>query len=101
MIKRVAHCFAVLGLVVGMIACGGGGGGSSQTVPITLNGTTKTVSFGGQLTFPAKVTGTSNTAVTWTVNGVTNGNSTVGTIQTSLGDSQVATYTAPATVPTT
>jgi hypothetical protein len=101
MIKRVAHCFAVLGLFAGMIACGGGGGGSNQTVSITLNGTTNTVAVGGQLSFTATVTGTSNTAVTWTVNGVTNGNGTVGTIQTSLGDTQVATYTAPATVPAT
>ncbi len=100
MIKRVAHCFAVLGLMVGMVACGGGGG-SNQTVSITLNGTTNTVAVGGQLTFTATVSGTSNTAVIWTVNGVTNGNSTVGTIQTSLGDTDVATYTAPATVPAT
>lgn len=44
--------------------------------------------------FIATVTGTSNTAVTWQVDGVTGGNATVGTIDTS------GNYTAPATVPT-
>jgi YVTN family beta-propeller protein len=44
--------------------------------------------------FTDTVTGTTNSAVTWSVNGVNGGNSTVGTI-TSTG-----LYTAPATVPT-
>jgi hypothetical protein len=43
--------------------------------------------------FTATVTGTSNTAVTWQVNGVTGGNSTVGTITSS------GLYTAPSAVP--
>ena len=43
--------------------------------------------------FIATVTGTSNTAVTWQVDGVTGGNSTVGTIDTS------GNYTGPANVP--
>ena len=43
--------------------------------------------------FTATVTGTTNTAVTWSVNGVAGGNSTVGTISTS------GAYTAPATAP--
>src|SRR5256884_732352 len=43
--------------------------------------------------FTATVTGSSNTAVTWEVNGVTGGNSTTGTVSTS------GLYTAPATVP--
>jgi len=45
-------------------------------------------------TFIATVTGTTNTAVTWQVNGVTGGNATLGTIDTS------GNYTAPAAVPT-
>src|SRR5208337_3530400 len=44
--------------------------------------------------FAATVTGTSNTAVTWQVNGVPQGNTTFGTIDTS------GNYTAPANVPT-
>ena len=43
--------------------------------------------------FSAAVSGTNNTAVTWTVNGVAGGNSTVGTI------SNGGLYTAPAAVP--
>lgn len=43
--------------------------------------------------FTATVTGTSNTAVTWSVNGVAGGNATVGTVDTS------GMYSAPASVP--
>jgi len=43
--------------------------------------------------FTATVTGSTNTAVTWQVNGVTGGNSTTGTVSTT------GLYTAPATVP--
>jgi hypothetical protein len=48
------------------------------------------------LGFTASVTGTSNTGVTWTVNGITNGNSTYGTI---TGTGLTVTYNAPAAVP--
>jgi serine protease len=44
--------------------------------------------------FTADVAGTTNTAVTWQVNGVTGGNATVGTISTT------GVYTPPAAVPT-
>jgi len=43
--------------------------------------------------FMATVIGTTNTAVNWSVNGVTGGNSTVGTVSTN------GLYTAPASVP--
>ena len=43
--------------------------------------------------FAAAVAGTTNTTVTWSVNGVVGGNSTVGTISTT------GLYTAPAAVP--
>ena len=48
------------------------------------------------LSITASVTNTSNTAVTWTVNGATNGNSTFGTIS---GSGLTVTYKAPAAVP--
>ena len=48
---------------------------------------------GGTQTFTATVTGTTNTAVTWQVNGVAGGNSTVGTVSSS------GVYTAPGLVP--
>jgi hypothetical protein len=46
-------------------------------------------------------TTSTSTAVTWQVNGVTGGNTTVGTILASATDAQQATYTAPGAVPTT
>lgn len=48
---------------------------------------------GAAQAFAATVTGSTNTAVTWSVNGVNGGNATVGTI------SSAGLYTAPATVP--
>ncbi|HWZ99963.1 MAG TPA: hypothetical protein VN025_19555, partial [Candidatus Dormibacteraeota bacterium] len=62
-------------------------------VTVTVN--PKTVNIATSLTqqFTATVANTSNTAVTWQVNGVTGGNSTVGTISAS------GLYTAPAAVP--
>ncbi len=46
--------------------------------------------------FTASVKGTTDTGVTWTVNGVANGNSTYGTI---TGSGLSVTYHAPASVP--
>jgi len=66
----------------------------STTITLTLS-TSPTVSevyTGASQTFSANVTGTTNTAVNWLVNGVAGGNATVGTILAGV-------YTAPATVP--
>jgi Protein of unknown function (DUF3443) len=91
------------GLVTGialLFGCGGGsnsgGGGSTPTVTVTLTASSQTVLTGGAVNLSAAVSGTSNTAVTWTVNGTTNGNSLVGTIS---GSGLTAVYTAPASVP--
>jgi len=62
-------------------------------VGISVTPTSVTTQKGTTQQFTASVTGTTNTAVTWQVNGVTGGNSTVGTVSTS------GLYTAPATVP--
>ncbi len=64
-------------------------------VVVSISPTTASVVVSATQTFTPTVTGTANTAVTWTVNGVTNGNSTVGTINPATG-----VYTAPAGVPT-
>ena len=50
---------------------------------------------GGTQSFTALVTGTTNTAVTWSVNGIAGGNSTAGTI------SNAGVYTAPQILPST
>jgi uncharacterized repeat protein (TIGR03803 family) len=54
---------------------------------------TAQVIINGLQQFTANVSGTTNTAVTWSVNGANGGNSTVGTISTG------GLYTAPASVP--
>jgi hypothetical protein len=68
-------------------------GTAPQPVSVTISPTTASVQSGTTQQFAAGVTGTSNTSVTWSVNGVQGGNSTVGTV------SSAGLYTAPATVP--
>src|SRR5216117_2738657 len=60
------------------------------SVSVTISPILATVAAGGTQQFTATVQNTSNTAVTWQVNGVTGGNATVGTISSS------GLYTAPA-----
>ena len=73
-----------------MIAASGAGAISVSTTPagVTVVYTSHTQ------TFAAAVTGESNTSVTWEVNGVAGGSSTVGTID------DTGLYTAPSTLPT-
>src|SRR5258708_30503171 len=56
----------------------GGCGTSKQTVAITISPTAATVKLGQTQQFTATVTGNSNKNVTWTVNGVNWGNTSVG-----------------------
>ncbi|HSY12375.1 MAG TPA: hypothetical protein VK976_09315 [Verrucomicrobiae bacterium] len=60
-------------------------------ITVTIAPTTATVGAGQTQQFTATVTGTTNTGVTWSVDGVTGGNTTVGTVSTS------GLYSAPAT----
>ena len=78
------------------------GGGPSNVVDFTVSSPAVTVTVGpstvqlppsGLQQFVATVTGLSNTAVNWAINGVPGGNSSVGTI------SEAGLYTAPATAP--
>src|SRR5205807_7707270 len=62
----------------------------TAAVNVTISPTSATVATRGTQQFTATVQNTSNTAVTWQVNGVTGGNATVGTISSS------GLYTAPA-----
>ncbi|MFL6603832.1 MAG: S8 family serine peptidase [Steroidobacteraceae bacterium] len=67
----------------------------AMPVAVAVTPATASVQVGnGMQTFAAAVTNTANTAVTWSVNGVTGGNATVGMI------SVAGVYTAPATAPT-
>ena len=73
----------------------GGSNSSSNTITVTVTPTTATLSASQTTSFTASVINTSNTAVTWLVNGIEGGNATYGTITAS------GSYTAPATVTST
>jgi len=96
---RRVNVLLVLCTAVLLAGCSGlnsaksGGGGNSGGVSVTISPTSATVVVGQNTAFQATVTGSSNTAVTWEVNGTTGGNSTVGTV------SNTGVYTAPANVP--
>ena len=61
-------------------------------VQVTVSPSTANLAPSGTQQFTAAVTGTTNTAVTWSVNGATGGNSTVGTV------SNTGLYVGPASV---
>ncbi len=83
-------CLGCLSLFVG---CSGGGGSTPVVNPaVTISGNTQ-ARLGSSVQLTAIVTNTSNTAVTWQVNGVAGGNSSTGTIST------IGLYTPPATIP--
>ena len=85
---------SVLVLAVLLAGCNASGTNNTQNQQptVTISGASQ-VRVGGTVSFTASVSNLSNTSVTWQVNGVTGGNSTVGTIAGG-------TYTPPATVPT-
>lgn len=90
----------VLAVIVALASLLTGCSGSSSSpapppVPVTVSVSppSATIQTGSTLQFSASVTNTSNTAVTWQVNGTAGGSSSAGTI-TSGG-----LYTAPASVP--
>src|ERR1700689_188621 len=80
-----------------LLVCGCGGGGEVSPPPPVINvqvlPSTANVRAGSTQAFTVTVTGTTNTSVTWKVNNVTGGNSTVGTIDGS------GNYSAPAVLP--
>jgi len=75
------------------MSCCGSGGSTHPSVVVNVSPASATMQVNGQARFTASVFGTTNTAVTWQVNGKKGGNSNLGTI-TSTG-----VYTAPASVP--
>jgi len=72
---------------------GGGGGGGGGTVVVNVSPQTASKFPTQQQQFMASVSGTSNTQVTWQVNGATGGSPAAGTIDNS------GMYTAPNAVP--
>jgi hypothetical protein len=67
---------------------------TAPTVAVSVTPTTTSIAPNGTQQFTATVQNTSNLAVTWTVDGTANGNTTVGTI---TGTGATITYTALAT----
>jgi len=72
---------------------GGSGGGGQKNVAVTISPTSASPVRGAAVNFQAHVTGTTNTGVTWTVNGVAGGTAQTGTISSS------GQYNAPSMLP--
>lgn len=95
-------------VIAAFAGCGGGNSsGSSQivsSVSVSPEGATS-VAAGGKENFNATVTLANNTVdstavVTWLVNNIAGGNSTIGTITISTAGSQEIVYNAPNSIPT-
>ena len=86
----LAGTLAALILVCG---CGGAGMTPPPVINVVVSPGSASVRAGSSQSFTAIVTGTTNTAVTWEVNSLAGGNSTLGTIDAS------GNYSAPAVVP--
>ena len=87
-----------MGAAVLLTGCGGQGSGTqavqatAAVVRVSLAPAVSTVAPGGIVSFTAAVSGTTDQAVSWSVNGVLQGNSSVGTVP---GPDNLATYYAP------
>jgi hypothetical protein len=90
--------FLPLIVLTAMIWAGCGGNNSTPAaagVAITISPTTASVAGGATQAFTATVTGSTNTAVTWQVNGENGGDTIIGTV------SSTGVYTAPNVLPST
>lgn len=95
---------AMVGILILTGACSGGGGSNgagnagttapAETVTVALVGVPADINVSDTVPVTAQVKGVANTAVTWTVDGIPNGSSDVGTI---AGSGNTVTYTAPTT----
>jgi hypothetical protein len=86
----------VIGLIcLWLTSCGGGSSHSPSSVSTAVHVSPSAAIVATSTTqqFTATVTGVSNTAVNWSVNGVAGGNGTVGTV------SGTGLYTAPSLIP--
>lgn len=89
--KFSGPCLA-LSIAFTLVGCSSSNNSSTTPPPVvsvTLNQSAASVDVSRPMPFTATVTGTTNTAVTWSVDSVSGGNSTVGTISTT------GLYTAP------
>src|ERR1700733_11023715 len=70
-----------------------------STIRVSITPSTATIAPGESFTFTANVTGTTNTAVTWEVNGNAGGDVTDGFIVPGGGNGNTAVYTVPVSNP--
>jgi hypothetical protein len=92
--KRALQLAAALCVIATLCACGGGDEfNNTNTLMVTVSPATVTVQEGSAQQFTVTVTNSSDKTVSWLVNGIAGGNSTIGTITTT------GLYTAPNTVP--
>jgi hypothetical protein len=98
-IKRIWCAWTLLRAALLIAGCGAGVAQKTAPPPPTagvsvgVSPTTASIRAGDSYTFQATVSGSSNTAVTWSVNGTNGGSATVGTIDSN------GKYTAPANLP--
>ena len=90
--ERLLLVCAFLPALLGLSSCGGYNAAATPT--ITVSGTLSSVNVNGTVQFTATILNLSSTLVSWQVNTVPSGNTTVGTIDAS------GLYTAPKAVPT-
>ena len=90
---RYVRILMVTSCLVWVVACGGSTNNPPPLVSVSMTPATATVDTGQTQQFTATASNASNTAFTWSVNGIDGGSSTVGTISDS------GLYTAPATPP--
>ncbi|WP_285727237.1 hypothetical protein, partial [Geothrix rubra] len=91
----------VIGVVTSLIACSGGAAAPTSApaqsvsggIAVAVNPSSSRIGPGDTLSLTATVTGTTDTSVTWSVDGFQDGNATVGTL---TGSGSTVTYTAPA-----
>jgi hypothetical protein len=103
-VRSMARWLALMAITQ-QVACSGGGGGGGPTnnnvdpapaLTVSVTPSSAQISAGGTVQFIATVQNATNLAVNWQVNGLTGGNSSVGTI-TPSGPGTAA-YMAPAKV---
>ena len=95
---RIAVLAGLLALATVLTGCGLSGSSNGAKLPgadlsVEVTPSNAEIRAGDTIQFAARVAGSSNQSVSWSVNGVSGGNTTVGTI------SATGLYQAPATVP--
>jgi hypothetical protein len=91
-VSKASGLVFTLALALTLAACGGSPSSQTQPPPavaVALNHSTASVAIDATMQFSASVQNTTNTSVTWAVDSVSGGNSTVGTV------SSTGLYTAP------